>query len=108
MYPSPISPPVNLISFQPKNSVENTDAFEEKFRAFSGFRFTPLRDEGEEAINKWAKYAYDSALTLGHALDAVVKAGGDVTDGSAVLSEIRRVDFDGATGRVILLENGDR
>ena len=47
-------------------------------------------------------------MALGHALDAVDKAGGNVLDGTEVNAAIRNIDFVGATGRVVLNDNGDR
>ncbi len=108
-FPSPVEVPANVISFDPKVDTTVDEDFEKKFKNFEGFRFTPVRTgESEDPMNKWTPYAYDSAMTLALALDAVDKAGGDVLDGEAVLAEIRKVDFVGATGRVFLDDNGDR
>lgn len=52
--------------------------------------------------------AYDAAIAVSFALDAVIKEGGDVNNGELLKDKILATDFEGLSGRVGFRENGDR
>ena len=103
-YHGVVQTPQKMISYKPViDESGDVAAFEAAFAAFDpDLRLTPY--DPDRAINKWAKYTYDAAYALSYALDNVT----DVTDGDAVNSAIRSLDFVGATGRIDFEENGDR
>ena len=61
-------------------------------------------------ISQYVPYAYDAAIALAHGLDKLVKEGVSLDKMTAGrLSEaIRNSPFEGASGKVLFEENGDR
>ncbi len=63
---------------------------------------------GDRTPNTFATFAYDAVYAFAYALDRMIKAGKDYTDGDLLLAELKKSDFVGATGRVTFNEFGDR
>ena len=63
---------------------------------------------GDRTPNTYATFAYDAVYTFAHAFEAMIAAGTDYTDGDALLAELYKTDFTGATGPLTFDENGDR
>eukprot|EP00736_Rhodelphis_marinus_P000007 Rmarinus@m.13433 len=59
-------------------------------------------------MTRLGAYAYDTALAVAYAIEAVVDAGGSPSDGDAMQSAIRGVHFNGTTGSVSYDEVGSR
>ena len=65
-------------------------------------------DGNRNEVLNCAPPAYDAAIAVSFALDAVIKEGGDVKNGELLKSKILATDFEGLSGRVGFSENGDR
>ncbi|KAK2140351.1 hypothetical protein LSH36_1384g00003 [Paralvinella palmiformis] len=62
----------------------------------------------EEQGDKYSPFLHDAVLLYALALSAVIKSGGDATDGATVVSNMRGRVFSGVSGKVVLDDNGDR
>ena len=58
--------------------------------------------------DKYSPFLHDAVLLYALALSAVIKSGGDATDGATVVSNMRGRVFSGVSGKVVLDDNGDR
>lgn len=63
---------------------------------------------GDRTPNTFATFAYDAVYAFAYALDRMIKAGTDYTDGDLLLAELKKTDFVGATGRVTFNQFLDR
>lgn len=63
---------------------------------------------GDRTPNTYATFAYDAVYAYAYAFDRMIKAGTDYTDGDALLAELYKSDFLGATGSVSFNSVGDR
>ena len=63
---------------------------------------------GDREPNLYAPFAYDAVYAFARALDNIIKAELDASDGDLLLQELYGLRFEGATGLVSFDSNGDR
>jgi len=63
---------------------------------------------GDRTPNTYATFAYDAVYTFAKAIDAMITAGTDYTDGDLLLAKLYETDFTGATGPIGFNTDGDR
>ena len=65
-------------------------------------------DGDRDTVHAYGPCYFDAAVTVALALDAVIKEGGDVNDGELVHQKMLDTAFEGMSGPVRYLQNGDR
>ena len=65
-------------------------------------------DGDRDTVHAYGPCYFDAAVTVALALDAVIKEGGDVNDGELVHQKMLSTAFEGMSGPVRYLQNGDR
>ena len=65
-------------------------------------------DGDRSTVHPYGPTHFDAAVTVALALDAVIKEGGDVNDGELLHQKMLGVTFEGLSGTVKYLANGDR
>ena len=65
-------------------------------------------DNDRDSVHAYGPCYFDAAVTVALALDAVIKEGGDVNDGELLHQKMLSTTFEGMSGPVRYLKNGDR
>ena len=67
-----------------------------------------LHENNHTVTNLWPLFAYDSVWALARSLHAADDLGGDLSNATTVMSQMRSLSFPGATGPVRFDANADR
>ncbi|MHA2033086.1 MAG: ABC transporter substrate-binding protein, partial [Candidatus Kariarchaeaceae archaeon] len=84
------------------------DAFLDLWEACNGQTFAEYAGCGDRNPNRFAPHTYDSVYTIARAAHNLIETGQDPSDGDLLLAEMLNQSFDGTTGRVSFMANGDR
>ncbi len=91
-----------------RGSGEKYEAFLDLWETCNGKSGTEYEGCGDRTPNTFATFAYDAVFAFAYAFQRMIDAGKDVTDGDALLEELKKTDFIGATGPVSFDANYDR